>query len=413
MLDTTPPQISNDTSSGAVQIESAGSEDNQGGNGWRMVPVLFKGEGSVYFGIWIVNLLLILITLGFYYPWAKYRRLKYFHQHTFVDGHAFDFMAKPTQMLRGYLIGLVVFGAYSLSSQWAPLLGIGVLAFISLALPWALRSSRRFYLANTRWRGLRFSFNGSVKGAYWAMVPPLLLVFVMLATSVVSAEAVASGQEASGFVEALNLLAFALLVIVAPTWSLYRFHQYFHGNYAWAGVFSRFNGRWRDFVRLALKAAGMALLMILIPVLILGGVALVGYGTKLESLPEAAVAGMGMGLFAFIAAIAVAGGGIKAYFIAGLQNLVWSRTTADGLQFESHLRWGTFWRLNLKNWVLMILTLGLYWPFAVVAVTRLRLQALQLKTSLDFDEQVAQQTGLPPSAVGDALTDLFDLDIGI
>ena len=95
---------------------------------WRTIPVLFKGDGQVYFGIWAVNLLLILVTLGIYYPWAKYRRLKYFHQHTFVDGHAFDFMAQPKQMLQGYMLGLVVFGVYTLSSQASPLLGLAVLA---------------------------------------------------------------------------------------------------------------------------------------------------------------------------------------------------------------------------------------------------------------------------------------------
>jgi uncharacterized membrane protein YjgN (DUF898 family) len=211
----------------------------------------------------------------------------------------------------------------------------------------------------------------------------------------------------------LSWAAFFTIVVVMPTWSLYRFHQYFQGNYAWAGVASQFNGRWRDFVRLAINTAGMALLMILAPVLILGILMFAGLGKGVESLSETAITGMGFGLISFIATIVAAGGGIKAYFIAGLQNLVWSRTAADGLQIESHLRWGAFWLLNLKNWVLMILTLGLYWPFAVVAMTRLRLQAVQLKTCLDFDAQVAQRTGLPPSAVGDALTDLFDLDVGI
>ena len=39
----------------------------------------FTGSGSEYFRIWIVNLLLTLVTLGLYYPWAKVRRLRYFY----------------------------------------------------------------------------------------------------------------------------------------------------------------------------------------------------------------------------------------------------------------------------------------------------------------------------------------------
>jgi len=38
----------------------------------------FTGRGTEYFGIWIVNLLLTIITLGIYSAGAKVRRLQYF-----------------------------------------------------------------------------------------------------------------------------------------------------------------------------------------------------------------------------------------------------------------------------------------------------------------------------------------------
>jgi Bacterial protein of unknown function (DUF898) len=40
------------------------------------LDVRFTGSGSEYFRIWIVNLLLMLVTLSLYYPWAKVRRLR-------------------------------------------------------------------------------------------------------------------------------------------------------------------------------------------------------------------------------------------------------------------------------------------------------------------------------------------------
>ena len=46
----------------------------------------FTGSGAEYFGIWIVNLLLTIITLGIYSAWAKVRRLQYFYRHTEVAG---------------------------------------------------------------------------------------------------------------------------------------------------------------------------------------------------------------------------------------------------------------------------------------------------------------------------------------
>src|SRR5438105_2125863 len=34
----------------------------------------FTGDGGVYFGVWIVNLLLMIVTLGLYTPFARRRR---------------------------------------------------------------------------------------------------------------------------------------------------------------------------------------------------------------------------------------------------------------------------------------------------------------------------------------------------
>jgi len=61
----------------------------------------FTGDGREYFRIWIVNLLLTLGTFGVYGAWAKVRKLRYFRQNTLLDGHAFDFHARPLPMLFG------------------------------------------------------------------------------------------------------------------------------------------------------------------------------------------------------------------------------------------------------------------------------------------------------------------------
>lgn len=381
---------------------------------WRSVPIGFRGEGKVYFGIWIVNLLLILVTLGLYYPWAKYRRLKYFHQHTFADGHAFDFMAQPKQMLRGYLIALVVFGAYYLSSQWAPLLGLGILAFISLALPWALRSSRRFYLANTRWRGLRFSFTGSIQDAYWALMPTLLLGYALAAIPVftVGDWTPAEGGFPPGF--ALSMTTLLIFALVAPTWTLYKVNQYLNHHFAWGAIQSRFSGRWGDFVKLGLKTVGAALLTYVLVLIVVGvGAGAVALIFHERSFSGGWIASIGVAAVGLVVVVMAAASSVKSYFTSRLQNLVWGHTYAEGLKIESRLLWTPLWRLSIKNWCLMVLTLGLYWPFAVMALTRLRLSAIQVQTCLDLDAEESAQGTITPGAMGDALTDLFDVDVGL
>ena len=56
-------------------------------------PFVFRGTGGEYFGIWIVNLALTVITLGIYSAWAKVRTRRYFYGNTYVAGHAFDYHA--------------------------------------------------------------------------------------------------------------------------------------------------------------------------------------------------------------------------------------------------------------------------------------------------------------------------------
>ena len=44
--------------------------------------VTFTGNGREYFGIWIVDVLLSIVTLGIYSAWAKVRRMQYFARNT-------------------------------------------------------------------------------------------------------------------------------------------------------------------------------------------------------------------------------------------------------------------------------------------------------------------------------------------
>lgn len=62
----------------------------------RDLPFEFRGNASEFFGIWIVNLLLSVLTLGIYSAWAKVRTKRYFYGNTFVDDSAFEYRATLT-----------------------------------------------------------------------------------------------------------------------------------------------------------------------------------------------------------------------------------------------------------------------------------------------------------------------------
>lgn len=128
----------------------------------RTLAVRFTGSGSEYFRIWIVNLLLTVVTLGLYLPFAKVRRLRYFYGNTLVDGQALAFHGQPWAMFRGHVLLMILFGLYAVAGQMSPLAAL--IAFVILALIWPAlwRAGMAFRLANTSWRGLRFAFRGDV-----------------------------------------------------------------------------------------------------------------------------------------------------------------------------------------------------------------------------------------------------------
>jgi uncharacterized membrane protein YjgN (DUF898 family) len=175
------------------------------------LAIEFTGTGSEYFRIWIVNLLLTIVTLGFYYPFAKARRLRYFHGNTLVGGHALGFHGDPWKMLRGFVLMLVFGGAYAGAGHFSPI--AGAVAAVAFALLWPAlwQSSLRFRLANTSWRGLRLRFSGSLGGAYAALLPLLLPVAVIVAAGALSQRdepaSRAVGANAGAIAEAAERLA--------------------------------------------------------------------------------------------------------------------------------------------------------------------------------------------------------------
>jgi uncharacterized membrane protein YjgN (DUF898 family) len=80
--------------------------------------------------------------------------------------------------------------------------------------------------------------------------------------------------------------------------------------------------------------------------------------------------------------------------------------------FESDLSVTKYTLLILKNWILIILTLGLYRPFAVISAMRARLQAISLHNTRFLDHVIAKQFE-SSSAIGEEALDAFDLEFSI
>lgn len=146
----------------------------------KITPIIFEGKASEYFGIWIVNLLLSLVTFGVYSAWAKVRRKKYFYNNTLIDNVSFDYHANPIAILKGRIIAFIVFALYVYGKGSSPILaGVLVIVFF-LALPWLIVRGSLFNARNTSHRGLRFDFVGTVSKAIRVFIGlPMLLFFTL------------------------------------------------------------------------------------------------------------------------------------------------------------------------------------------------------------------------------------------
>ncbi len=127
----------------------------------------FHGKGSDFFSIIIVNWLLTVITLGFYYPWAKAKQLRYLYSATSFHNDRFQFSGTGKEMFIGYiktiLIMIILATLYGLTAVLInPIAGIVVLyLLLFMLIPLMIHGSFRYRMSRTSWRGIRFGYRGN------------------------------------------------------------------------------------------------------------------------------------------------------------------------------------------------------------------------------------------------------------
>ena len=365
----------------------------------------FVGSGSEYFRIWIVNLLLTIITLSLYYPFAKVRRMRYFHGATEVGGHALSFHANPWKLLRGYLLVGALLAAYSLTLRLAPTMALVAVALMALLWPALWHSSLRFRMANTGWRGLRFRFTGSRLDAYKVMLPWFVLAALFFAVAP-SADAKPGVMPSVWFWLVWGL---SLLLWPALFWLMKRYQ---HSHYALAGERTKFTVTLGQLYIMGLRIGGVWLAAVVVLGVGMGIVAGLGAlgGLRTGALGAGAIVAMALvAILGFVVFQAL----LWPYLTSRLQNLYWNDTSSQHLYFQSRLAFRPLAWLTLKNWLLIILTLGLYWPFARIELARLRLEAMSVQCTIDIDALVNDAAAIDEGAAGDAAGDLLGIDLGL
>lgn len=371
----------------------------------QKLAIEFTGTGGEYFRIWIVNLLLTIVTLGIYSAWAKVRKTRFFWTNTRLDGAAFQYRGRPAAILRGRILVGILAAAYSLAGRISVEAAVVAALVLAVLSPWLFFKAMRFKLTNTTWRGVRFGFDSTV-GAAYATLAPAVILWAMFAAEMATLRPGTKATPSPYF--ALVYLAIFALV----PWMHARIKAYQHRAATWGTQRFDFDPSTGAFYKLYGKTFLVGFLPLAGVMAVVGGV----LATKLNRGPGAAPPNFAelLPIFAAVyAAMIVAYLVPGAFFSARLQRLVWARTHGGPFQFSSSVTMRGFLRVWLKNGLLTILTLGLYWPWAAVNLARYKLLSMTVETAVSPGTVAATAQDVEPSAAGDGAVDFFGWDFGL
>ena len=393
-----------------------------------MKSLNFNGTGLEYFKIWIVNILLVIVTLGLYYPWAKVRNNRYFYANSTLEDRNFDYHATGKQLFLGYLLAMALFLLYMFIQQVSPAgSGIVFLLFI-IALPWIVWRSLKFNMRITSFSNVRFSFEGLLGGAYFNFLL-LPFIFIVLLYSIPILLTFGLAKAAGSIATQTILVVVSLLLAGLAVYMLgvlkKKNTSYFLNSTRYGqGQFST-ELEATKFMKISFKTIGLFLVAVLACLIIVSAFTMTsGTSSPLAGLagkfgdPEVMqeIFGNPSVLFAIgsiyigLLLISVL---VFSYSFARQRSYIYANSKLDNkISFASTLKARSMAWVSFTNLLAVIFSLGLAIPWAKVRVARLLLENTLVDTSVGFEEYVTQQQA-EQSSLGEQIGDAFDVDMGI
>jgi uncharacterized membrane protein YjgN (DUF898 family) len=421
----------------------------------------FSGEAGEYFGIWFVNNLLMVLTLGIYSPWAKVRNLQYFYGNTHLASGSFQFTANPVTILRSRIIAVLLLVLYMVSDGLgSTLANIVLMTFVAayfIFAPMLTVYIMSFRLRYSAWRGMAFKFNKDFKGAYRVYLAPLSLIMLFFASFylplnskkaeellgldpyIVTSEAGTEApviepepldedlqldeslqpldeglpyeesasesgestavQEEDAYLNPYLFIPAGILLLL--NFLLFPYFEFISNRFLVRN--SRFgSAKWRYTATAGQYYAFYAKFL-----LITLGFALAGAAIIMGDFGEDATAIMAvpLALLYFPAA--------SAYTKSRRYNLVFNNIEIQGgYTLQAEIPFDRFFLLVITNSIVVILTLGLMTPWAKIRTAALMLEYTALKTPGSMDKFIAEQQNDSP-ALAEEIGDAFDLELGM
>jgi uncharacterized membrane protein YjgN (DUF898 family) len=348
------PSVTAHEPAGPVNLPPASREEGRPNR--RVLGFEFSGQGAEFFRIWIVNVLLTILTLGIYSAWAKVRTNRYFYGNTQLDDSSFEYLAKPMQILKGRVIAFALLVVYSVVGAIWPVASMFSGILLAVVTPWLIVRGLSFRLHNSAWRGVRFGFTGQVGSAAWFFI-------------------------------AWPLFGLLTLGLLGPM-SLQRQYRFLIDSSRFGATSFAFNANVSRFY-------AMAGIGVLVMAASFGLAFVIGYFLGHWAIPVMA---------AYLA--------VFVYFKVAITNLVYSSASLEAHQLQSRFGYRSYAGLVVTNGVGMLLTLGLFYPWAKVRTARYAAEHRSVEVAGDLEGFVADQRR-SATATGGEVAELFSVDLGL
>jgi uncharacterized membrane protein YjgN (DUF898 family) len=321
----------------------------------------FNGNGGEFAKLFFTNLFLSIITLGIYSAWAKVRTKKYLYGNTFLHNQSFDYHAKPIQILKSRLIVFGIFVLLNIISGLIPQIGPLFLLAMIFLVPWIINNSYKFNMYNTSHRNIRFNFSGEYGQAFFHF-----LVLPILG---------------------------ALTLGLAVPYVLFKQKKFIADNISFGQTKFVFNGKAKSYYGIYVK--GLALL-------ILGFAVAGGLSTVLDPTLVLIISFAILLLELFVVA----------YLFVNVTNYFYEHLELSNINFSSSLEVKSLATIYIKNTIFMILTLGIYTPWAKINVVKYRLSNISVVASEQDLEIFVANNDSKGNSLAEEGDEILDLDTG-
>ena len=352
----------------------------------------FTGNASEYFGIWIVNLFLTILTLGIYSAWAKVRKKRYFYGNTWLAGTNFEYHGKPIAILKGRILAFGAFVAYTVGAQFSPKIAAAVALALMPVIPWLMLRSFAFNAVNSSYRNLRVHFNAGYREAAVAIGPAILFPVLALVMPEIDPKAKPSTRDIWIGLTPLAVFWAVYPYLIAKT----RLLQVNHSRYGTA-PFASTATLWQ-FYKIYILATVLAALLLGI---------FFGLGAGLVySLPILLVVA-GPLMYAAFGAI------LFAFTQSRVSNLVFNSTALEQrVRFSSELKARRLGWIFFTNILVVLATLGLMIPWAAIRSARYRAECLGAECPAGL-ESFLGEVAVNVTATGEEMGEMFDVDFSL